>query len=94
MKDITFAIEPDGSLWFVYSDAARPLLALGPSACKRVSHVEPAPGGLWTADMAPAGGPVLGPFEARSEALDAELAWLSGHPDAVSAFAAGILQVA
>ena len=30
----------------------------------------------WAADMAPSGGPVLGPFESRTEALAAEVKWL------------------
>ena len=37
------------------------------------------PDGRWTADLAPVGGPVLGPFVHRSEALDAERAWLEAH---------------
>ena len=31
------------------------------------------------ADMAPSGGPVLGPFPSRAEALAAEAAWLADH---------------
>ena len=42
---------------------------------ERASHVEPE-GGAWHADMAPVGGPVLGPFDERAQALDAERAWL------------------
>ncbi|WP_242687916.1 hypothetical protein [Alienimonas californiensis] len=42
----------------------------------RASHVEPADGGVWTADLSPSGGPVLGPFPLRSEALTAEADWL------------------
>lgn len=45
---------------------------------KRVSHVEPAPlePDRWCADMSPVNGPVLGPFDTRSEALQAEERWL------------------
>lgn len=32
--------------------------------------------GMWWADLQPSNGPVLGPFETRQEALDAEVAWL------------------
>ena len=39
----------------------------------------PTPDGRWTADMTPVGGPVLGPFDRRSEALEAEHAWLEAH---------------
>ena len=42
----------------------------------RPAAIEPTPDGRWTADLGPAGGPVLGPFPRRSEALDAERAWL------------------
>ena len=45
----------------------------------RASHVEPDPDGRWQADLRPVGGPVLGPFDRRSEALAAELAWLEAH---------------
>ena len=45
----------------------------------RASHVEPDLRGLWFADLAPVGGPRLGPFHVRSEALAAEQAWLDQH---------------
>ena len=35
--------------------------------------------GRWHADLRPVGGPVLGPFDRRSEALAAEVAWLEEH---------------
>jgi hypothetical protein len=71
---------------FVYDDALRGLLALGPARIHRASHVEPTPDGQWTAELGPMNGPVLGPFETRAAALDAERAWLvhqfnSGHPE-------------
>ena len=33
----------------------------------------------WLADLSPVNGPVLGPFDRRSEALAAELAWLEAN---------------
>jgi len=42
----------------------------------RASHLEPDRDGFWWADMGPSGGPVLGPFRSRSEALGAERGWL------------------
>jgi hypothetical protein len=79
-------IRPDGLVGFVYEDALRGLLALGRITIRRASHVEPTPDGQWTADLGPMAGPVLGPFETRAAALDAERAWLdqhlaSGHPE-------------
>ena len=55
------------------------LHALGVPMIRRASHVEPATDGCWHADLSPVGGPMLGPFERRSEALDAERAWLEAH---------------
>jgi len=71
-------IAPDGTLRFIYSDALRPLLDTGAARINRASHVEPQ-GTTWTADLAPAGGPVLGPFTTRQEALAAEVEWLDAH---------------
>ena len=66
----------NGHVQFVYDDALAELLDAGAATVRRVSHVEPAPGG-WTADMSPVNGPVLGPFGLRAEALAAERAWLT-----------------
>jgi hypothetical protein len=33
----------------------------------------------WWADMMPMNGPVLGPFDTRSDALAAEVAWIDEH---------------
>ena len=52
------------------------LNALGPISIRRASHVEPDSEGKWWADLAPVNGPKLGPFTKRSEALEAERAWL------------------
>ncbi len=72
-------VRPDGSVAFLYEDALRPLLDLGPTTITRASHVEPTPDGRWTADLAPSGGPRLGPFTLRQAALDAERGWLEAH---------------
>jgi hypothetical protein len=45
----------------------------------RASYVEPNATGRWAADLDPVGGPVLGPFDHRSEALAAEQAWLAAY---------------
>jgi hypothetical protein len=69
---------PDGTLRAVYAEAID-LHALGRPAIARASHVEPDAQGHWSADLTLVGGPVLGPFERRSDALDAEQAWLEAH---------------
>jgi hypothetical protein len=42
----------------------------------RASHVEPTDGNQWAANMGPVGGPVLGAFDKRSDALTAEIHWI------------------
>jgi hypothetical protein len=71
-------VDCTGRVSAIYSEAID-LAALGPILISRASHVEPTPDGRWTADLAPTGGPPLGPFALRSEALMAELAWLEDH---------------
>ena len=44
---------------------------------KRASHVNANCLNQWEADMGVSGGPVLGPFSKRSEALEAEITWLN-----------------
>jgi len=53
------------------------LTMLGKLTVQRGSHVEPTSDGQWTADMSPVDGPVLGPFQRRSEAITAERGWLA-----------------
>jgi hypothetical protein len=57
-------------------DESIDLAALGPPEITRASHVEPAGDGSWYADLAPVNGRLLGSFERRSQALEAEQAWL------------------
>jgi len=71
-------IEPDGRVRGVYAELID-LDALGSTRITRASHVEPDEQGQWLADLSPVGGPVLGPYERRSEALDAEVAWLEAN---------------
>ncbi|MCH7725063.1 MAG: hypothetical protein IH991_01080 [Planctomycetes bacterium] len=68
-------IKPDGSVRCLYNEAVD-LSSLGSLTIQRGSHVEPDANGQWLADLAPVDGPVLGPFNRRSEALSAERAWL------------------
>lgn len=71
-------ITPDGTVRCLY-DETFPLTCLGRLSIRRGSHVEPTADGTWTADLAPVGGPLLGPFPTRSEALVAERVWLNTH---------------
>jgi hypothetical protein len=68
-------VEPAGRVRAIYSEEIA-LDTLGRAKIVRASTVEPDRDGRWTADIRPVGGPVLGPFARRSEALDAERAWL------------------
>jgi hypothetical protein len=68
-------IEVGGRVRGIYGEEID-LAALGPARISRASHVEPDSQGRWVADLSPVGGPVLGPFDKRSEALDAEVYWL------------------
>ena len=70
----------NGTAIGVYSDEILDALeSLGQLRVVRASHVEPSTCGGWTADMAPVGGPVLGTYRTRTEALDAEQAWLAAN---------------
>ena len=69
-------VSPDGTARGLYGELIDPA-ALGAARTVRASHVEPAPGGGWTADLTPSGGPVLGPYPLRSAALAAEADWLT-----------------
>lgn len=71
-------IDPHGGVRCIYSEVI-PLNSLGTPTIVRASHVEPDSSGRWWADITPVGGPQLGPFDRRSEAIDAELAWLEEH---------------
>lgn len=76
MKPTVLAIDGEGRLSFVYDDNLAGFLALGPGRVKRASIVEPDPAHRWRADLSPVGGPTLGPFERRGEAIAREVEWL------------------
>lgn len=80
MTSFELTIAEDGSVRAIYDDAL-PLDELrqalgGEARITRASDVEPTADCEWQADMGRSGGPVLGPFQARAEALAAEVAWL------------------
>jgi hypothetical protein len=67
-----------GSVRCLYAEAID-LRRLGTLQIERASHVEPTPDGQWVADLSPVGGPKLGPFDNRGQALAAEAVWLEVH---------------
>jgi hypothetical protein len=71
-------IRPDGTVRAIYQEEID-LAALGRLTIIRASDVEPTPEGRWLVDLAPVGGPLLGPFDRRGEALQAEHDWLEHH---------------
>ena len=66
---------PDGTMNTIYTENID-LNEIGKLDIKRASHVEPNSDGQWTADMSSISGPVLGPFETRTQALEEEAKWL------------------
>lgn len=68
-------IRPDGRLRCLYNEALD-LHVLGHLEIRRGSHVEPDEHGRWHADLSRVQGPILGPFDRRSDALAAEQQWL------------------
>jgi hypothetical protein len=71
-------IAADGTARCVYGETLD-LSLLGELRIRRASHVEPDAAGRWCADLSLVGGPRLGGFSRRSEALEAEAAWLAAH---------------
>lgn len=78
-KRFVISLDDEDNLQYIYDDELQFLEELGAAVTKRASHVEPTDNGRWTADMAPSGGSVLGPFNTRGEALSAETDWLREH---------------
>jgi hypothetical protein len=71
-------VNPQGEARCIYSEEID-LRTLGSLTIRRASHVEPSDDGRWLADLSLVGGPVLGPFDLRTEALSAEVSWLEQH---------------
>jgi hypothetical protein len=71
-------VNPQGETRCIYGEEID-LRSLGTLTIRRASHVEPSDDGRWLADLSPVGGPVLGPFDLRTEALSAEISWLEQH---------------
>ena len=71
-------INSSGDIRCVYGEEVN-LSELGRLSIQRGSHVEPTADGQWTADMSPVQGPQLGPFDCRTQALEAVVAWLNQY---------------
>jgi hypothetical protein len=71
-------VAPGGVVRTIYAEILD-LAALGRPAISRASQVEPDEAGRWHADLVAVGGPVLGPFDRRGQALAAEHDWLTRH---------------
>jgi hypothetical protein len=71
-------VQTDGTIRCLY-DEALDLSAFGRLTITRASFVEADQHGKWLADLAPVGGPTLGPFVLRSDALTAERVWLERY---------------
>ena len=80
---MTLFVGPEGTIKCVYAEALD-LAQIGCVQIIRASHVEPDETGCWWADITPAGGPVLGPFGRRSDALAAEHRWLDANLTALA----------
>ena len=87
-SEMELVVGTDGVARCIY-DEGIDLREIGKLQITRASHVEPDAEGYWWADMGPVDGPVLGPFESRSEALGAERGWLAeripGHARSTTA---------
>jgi hypothetical protein len=71
-------VDPKGRVRGLYSEEIN-YHVLGEVTVSRASYVEPDRDGIWWADLALMGGPRLGPFARRSEALAAEARWLETY---------------
>ena len=69
-------VSPTGTLMAIYAETID-LRSFGTPTITRASHVEPDETGQWFAEIVD--GPTLGPFLKRSEALAAEIDWLTRH---------------
>ena len=73
--DMELIVDAGGDVRCIYGEELD-LREIGRLQITRASHVEPDAEGYWFADMGPSGGPVLGPYGSKSDALEAEREWL------------------
>lgn len=75
MKVIEIIVDPTGDARGIYDDDFD-FGSVGQIRIQRASRCEPDAQGRWNADLSPIGGPTLGPFSKRRDALAAEVQWL------------------
>ena len=73
--EMELIVDAGGDVRCIYGEELD-LREIGRLQITRASHVEPDAEGYWFADMGPSGGPVLGPYGSKSDALEAEREWL------------------
>jgi len=78
MKTIQIRIQGD-TVRHIYNDGLLGLASQGHAVTARASHVEPCAGGGWMVDLSPVGGPIIGPYSRRDEALNIEVEWLHAY---------------
>lgn len=75
-NEIILNFNKKGQMKSLYNEEFN-LKEFGKTSIKRASHVEPTKEGKWTANLTPVNGPILGPFNKRSEALKTEVDWIN-----------------
>lgn len=76
---LTLIVDQKGSIMYRDSDMLIPLRKkLGPARITRAASVEPRDEEWWV-NLSASGGPLLGPFEARCDAIAAEQEWLDRY---------------
>jgi len=74
-SEMELLVDAGGDVRCIYGEELD-LREIGRLQITRASHVEADAEGYWFADMGPSGGPVLGPYGSKSDALEAEREWL------------------
>lgn len=73
---IRLTIDSEGNGKAIYSDDLADYFAATGAKITRASSVEPGPDGKWVVDLTVSGGPVVGGFKLREDALRFEVDWL------------------
>jgi hypothetical protein len=75
---MNLVVDCHGGIRCLYTEAFD-LATLGSLTIRRVSQIEPDHSGYWWADLKALGGPRLGPYTRRSEAISAEVTWVEHY---------------